>query len=101
MLPMQLSKVRFALVGALSLLATASLAQTIQVGPGQPYTTIQAGINAAAVNGDTRPCRAGHVQRKYSNFNGKAITVTSSGGAAVTIIDGGYKPGIATVTFAN
>ena len=52
MLPKLLSKVRFALVGALSLLTTAALAQTIQVGPGQPYTTIQSGINAA-VNGDT------------------------------------------------
>src|ERR1035438_5626115 len=46
-------KLRSALVGALSLIATASLAQTtIHVGPGQTYTTIQSGIDAANT-GDT------------------------------------------------
>jgi hypothetical protein len=97
MLPKQLSKVRFALVGALSLLATASLAQTIQVGPGQPYTTIQAGINAA-VNGDTVLVAPGTYNENI-DFLGKAITVISSGGAASTIIQGDGTA--AVVTFGN
>jgi hypothetical protein len=88
------------LLGALSLIAGTALAQTtINVGPGQAYTTIQSGINAAN-NGDTVLVAPGTYNENI-NFNGKAITVTSSGGAAVTIIDGGNKPGQATVVFAN
>jgi hypothetical protein len=91
---------RFALVGTLSLLATAALAQvTIQVGPGQAFTTIQSGINAAN-NGDTVMVAPGTYNENI-NFNGKAIIVTSSGGAASTIINGGNTPGVATVIFAN
>jgi hypothetical protein len=53
MLSKLLSKACFALAGALFLPATVSLAQTtINVGPGQTYTTIQSGTNAAN-NGDT------------------------------------------------
>lgn len=94
------SKLRSALVCTISLLATASMAQTtINVGPGQPYTTIQSGIDAAA-NGDIVLVAPGTYNENIS-FEGKGITVTSSGGATVTIIDGGSKGGQATVVFAH
>jgi MYXO-CTERM domain-containing protein len=87
MLSKLLSILRSALVCTLSLLATASLAQTtIHVGPGQAYTTIQSGVNAAN-NGDTVLVAPGTYNENI-NFNGKAITVTSSGGPAVTTISG-------------
>jgi len=57
---------------------------TIHVPADQP--TIQAGINAA-VNGDTVLVSAGTYYENI-NFNGKAITVASANGPAVTIIDG-------------
>lgn len=60
---------------------------TINVGPGQTYTTIQSGINAA-FTGDTVLVAPGTYYENI-DFMGKAITVTSSGGTAVTTIDGG------------
>src|SRR5947199_4747771 len=69
--------------------------QTINVPATQP--TIQAGIDAAS-DGDTVLVAPGTYVENI-DFKGKAITVTSSGGATTTTIDGGQK-GI-VVNFAN
>src|SRR5262245_12911338 len=61
----------------------AASALTIHVPADQP--TIQAGINAA-VNGDVVEGAPG-TYNEAINFNGKAITLQSSGGADVTTID--------------
>ena len=98
MLSKLLPTLRSALVCTLSLLATASLAQTtIHVGPGQTYPTIQSGIDAANT-GDTVLVAPGTYNENI-DFKGKAITVTSSGGASQTIIDGGQKaPAVVFIT---
>ncbi|MCP4312894.1 MAG: right-handed parallel beta-helix repeat-containing protein [Bacteroidetes bacterium] len=64
-------------------------AATIYVGPGETYTTIQAGIDAA-VAGDIVVVRDGTYTgtgNKDLDFYGKAITLRSEHGAATTIID--------------
>jgi hypothetical protein len=70
---------------ALMLSCVGAGAQTIITVPTN-YPTIQAAINAAN-DGDTVLVAPGTYVENI-NFNGKAITVTSSGGAAITIIDG-------------
>ena len=82
------------LVGA-SLFASSTSAATINVPAVQP--TIQAAIVAAS-NGDTVLVAPGTYIEKL-NFLGKAITVKSSGGAAVTILDGNNSGPI--VDFVN
>ena len=74
--------------------ATATLAQTtINVGPGQSYTTIQSAINAAS-SGDEILVAPG-TYKENIDFSGKNITLISSGGAAATIIDGdGTAPAV-------
>jgi Bacterial Ig-like domain (group 3) len=74
---------------------TIAHAATIHVPADQK--TIQAGINAANP-GDTVLVAPGTYYENI-DFKGKAITVTSSGGAATTIIDGGSTTGFATVAF--
>jgi HYDIN/CFA65/VesB family protein/centrosomal CEP192-like protein/parallel beta helix pectate lyase-like protein len=85
------------MVGLLALftpLAGLRAQQTINVPANQP--TIQAAINAAN-NGDTVLVSPGTYSEKI-NFNGKAITVTSSGGPSMTIIDGGANGSVVTFT---
>src|SRR5438132_13793840 len=78
---------------ALFMLPTSLRAQqTLHVPADQP--TIQAAINAAS-NGDTVLVSPG-IYVENINFNGKAITVTSSGGPSVTIIDGGQRGSVVT-----
>ncbi len=88
---------RLIAISVLAVLVAPAHAATLNVGPGQTYTTIQAGINAAN-NGDTVLVAPGTYYENI-DFKGKAITVSSSGGASTTVIDGGGTPGRATVSF--
>ena len=83
------------LLGLFTPLAGLRAQQTINVPTNQP--TIQAAINAAN-NGDTVLVAPGTYTENI-NFSGKAITVTSSGGPSVSIIDGGARGSV--VTFAT
>jgi hypothetical protein len=69
-----------------------ALASTIMVPQDQP--TIQNAINVAT-NGDTVLVSPGTYQENI-NFLGKAITVVSAKGPAVTTIDGGQKDSVVT-----
>ena len=90
------AKLRSVSIVTLILLAiscASTRAQTTIMVPGsQP--TVQAGINAAK-NGDTVLVGPGTYVENI-NFNGKAITVTSSGGPLVTILDGGGNGTVVT-----
>ena len=100
MLSKLLFTLRSAFVCTLSLIATATLAQTtIHVGPGQSYTTIQSGIDAA-VDGDTVLVAPGTYNENI-NFKGKAITVVSAQGAAKTIIQGDETAAVVTFNTAE
>jgi parallel beta-helix repeat protein len=82
--------VSFAIVVAVAF----AQASVIHIPADQP--TSPAGINAAT-NGDTVLVAAG-TYRENINFIGKAITVKSSNGAKVTIIDGGRVAPVVTIS---
>src|SRR5713226_10352285 len=77
----------------LALNAGSSRAQTTITVPTN-YPTIQSAINAAS-NGDTVLVAPGTYVENI-NFNGKAITLTSSSGPAVTMIDGNHNGTVVT-----
>src|SRR6266849_5617392 len=92
-LPVLFRIVRFITMAAVVLSVDAAKAQsTIQVPANFP--TIQSAINAAS-NGDTVLVAPGTYTENI-NFNGKAITLTSSGGPSVSIIDGGAQGSVVT-----
>ena len=67
-------------------------AATLKV-PSQ-YSTIQDATNAAS-GGDTVKVAPG-TYVEIINFKGKAITVKSTGGAGMTVIDGNYAGSVVT-----
>ncbi|MES2393269.1 MAG: DUF1565 domain-containing protein, partial [Acidobacteriota bacterium] len=91
-----LTTLRSTFVRALLLLSTATAsAATLNVGPGQIYTTIQSAINAAA-NGDTVLVAPGTYFENLM-IDGKEITLRSTAGAATTIIDGAQRGIVLTI----
>jgi len=92
-LPVLFRIVRFITMAAVVLSVDAAKAQsTIQIPANFP--TIQSAINAAS-NGDTVLVAPGTYVENI-NFNGKAITLTSSSGPAVTMIDGNHNGTVVT-----
>src|SRR5262249_45082528 len=85
---------RWATIAGMMLAAAAgaNAASTIHVPLDKPG--IQAGIDAA-VNGDTVLVAPGTYLENI-NFHGKAITVISEQGSALTIIDGQARDSVAT-----
>jgi hypothetical protein len=73
---------------------TISTSEPLTINVPLDKATIQAAIDAAN-DGDTVLVAPGTYQENI-NFNGKAITVESSGGADVTIIDGNKKASVVT-----
>jgi len=92
--PIPIRCIRVATISLILLLGSAvtQAQQTIHVPADQP--TIQAAISAAN-NGDTVLVAPGTYVENI-NFGGKAITVTSSGGPSVTMIDGGAQGSVVT-----
>lgn len=82
----RLARLIFRFGFAVFLLAGSAFAGNIIHVPAN-YPTIQEGINHA-VNGDTVSGCSGHIYNEDIDFSGKAITVASSGGSALTIING-------------
>jgi parallel beta-helix repeat protein len=82
---------------ALMMLAAvaSSFAKVIHVPGDQPK--IQYAINSSS-NGDTVLVAPGRYSENI-NFQGKAITVTSSGGSSVTILDGGRQGAVVTFDY--
>ncbi len=79
-------------IGIIFVLVSTAQGATIHVPVDQP--TIQDGINRA-VNGDTVLVAPGTYVENI-DFKGKAITVKSSGGAEVTVIDGNQAGSVVT-----
>jgi parallel beta-helix repeat protein len=84
--------------GSIAFTAAPAQAATLQVGPGQPYTTIQSAVNAAHTD-DTINVAAG-TYAEHVSINAKYISLVGSPGA---IIDGGRPgtPGNATLVITN
>jgi hypothetical protein len=76
------------------LLSSVAIAHAVTINVPADQPTIQAAINIAK-NGDTVLVAAGTYFENI-NFSGKAITVKSSGGNKVTIIDGGHLNPVVT-----
>ena len=61
--------------------------------PGSPYTSIQFALaQAGTLDGDTLLVLPGNLNFENVDFLGKAVLLVSSGGRAVTTIDGGGDP---------
>jgi hypothetical protein len=82
----------FATAAMLLSVDTANSQSTIQIPANFP--TVQSAINASS-NGDTVLVTPGTYVENI-NFNGKAIALASSGGPAVTIIDGNHSGTVVT-----